>query len=197
MLGNLIKTLSAGRSAVAAAVDGVDLIREQIFAAKKEIDRIASAPQPVEAALAAFDSWAGRVATEAVDAMSVGSLLDPRSARRGFPLPRMALPVGSAGEAVFDYGAATDRLLGLLVATSMSALRQIIEGQLDDLTFGKETMTEAVRAKKLANAEAELLTHELTEESAIRALENAGVDILRRPDADPRALLAVDASLPS
>ncbi len=57
-------------------------------------------------------------------------------------------------------------------------------------------MNPDTRAKKLTRAQADLLALELAEEAAIRALEAAGLPVMRRPDADPRVLLASDTSLP-
>lgn len=188
MLG-FMKSLTNSR---ADALDGLDLLREQIADAGDEIARIAAAPQPVADALKAFDAWAGQVATEGVDSLRLGRLLRPETAQ-GYELPRSVVRAGDS--AVYDYGAATEALLGLLVATAMPALRKIVQGQLDDLTAGRETLTPAARAKKLDQAKADLFNLELREESAIRAMEAAGMDIARRADADPRALLASDKSL--
>ena len=127
--------------------------------------------------------------------MRVGRLLNSRTAQ-GFELPKIIVRPAEGGVPTIDYVAATDALLGLLVATAMPILRQIVAGQLTDLTEGREMMDGATRAKKLARNEAQLLDLELAEEAAIRAMEAAGIDVARRPDADPRALLAADASLP-
>jgi len=188
MLG-FMKSLTASR---ADALDGLDLLREQIAAATAEIARIEAAPQPVADALKAFDAWAGRVATDGVDALRLGRLLRPETAS-GFELPRH--PVRSGDGVVFDYGAATDALLGLLIATSLPALRKIVAAQLEDLTAGREPMTPAARAKRLDQAAGALLELEMQEEAAIRQMENVGIEISRRADADPMVLLATDKSL--
>lgn len=48
----------------------------------------------------------------------------------------------------------------------------------------------ADRAARLSALEAELTELEVAEEKAIRALESQGVEVIRRGDADPRAVLA-------
>lgn len=48
----------------------------------------------------------------------------------------------------------------------------------------------ADRAARLSALDAELLELEAAEEKAIRALESQGVEVIRRGDADPRAVLA-------
>lgn len=189
-----IKKLATARSATADAFALIDELREEGAVIRADIERLQAAPQPVADALAAFDAWAQKVATEGVDAMRPGKLLDARVAPAGLELP--VIPTRIGDHMAFDYGATTRTLLGLLIATSMPALRKIVQGQLEDLTLGKETLSPTARAKKLAAAEARLLEVELQEEAAIRALEAAGIAIERRADADPRALLANDDSLP-
>jgi len=56
-------------------------------------------------------------------------------------------------------------------------------------------MDRATQETELARIDAELLDAELAEEGVIRDLEASGFDMLRRPDADPRALLAADEVL--
>lgn len=55
-----------------------------------------------------------------------------------------------------------------------------------------ETLTDAERARLLAELDAEILQAERIEESMIRAAAVEGLEILRRPDADPRAVLSVE-----
>ena len=187
--------LTSARNATADALNVVEELREQIVDLKADLDRLAAAPQPVADAMASFDAWAQRVATDAIDSMRVGKLLDAHSAPEGLDLQVIPVRVGDGMSR--DYGAATRTLLGLVVATSMPALRKIVQGQLEDLTLGKEVLTPSARAKKIAGTEARLLEVELLEEAAIRALEAAGVSVERRADADPRVVLAADESLPN
>ena len=51
------------------------------------------------------------------------------------------------------------------------------------------------REEKIEEIEGDLLDYELSEESLIRAAENAGFPVLRRAEADSRAVLASDGAL--
>ncbi|TGQ94637.1 hypothetical protein EN851_03535 [Mesorhizobium sp. M8A.F.Ca.ET.208.01.1.1] len=57
--------------------------------------------------------------------------------------------------------------------------------------------TAEAHKQMLAKLDAELLELEMAEEALLRAAEAAGIEILRRIDADPRAVLAADSALPA
>ena len=191
MTGPLTR-LTAGRAAIADAFAELERLREATAAVKARIAELERAPRPVSEALDAFDAWADAAATSAIDAVRVDLLVDPSSQAAGLRLP----VVLAAGQVVPNAEAAVSALLGLLALVGRAELRRVIEGQLMDLTDGRQTLGAAERQKKIERAQADLLTAELAEESAIRQMEAIGLDVLRRPDADPRALLASDASLP-
>ncbi|RHZ95337.1 hypothetical protein D1122_14895 [Cereibacter sphaeroides] len=192
MIADILSRLRGQREAAVSAFDALENMREQVAAAKAEIRRIASAPQPLEDAMAAFDRWADRQVVDAIDGLPTGRLLDPIEARRG--LTREAVRVDGA----ILLAPEIDAVRGVLLAspTVRAEIRAVVEGQLRDRLQGMEAMNLDTRAKKLIRAQADLLALELAEEAAIRAMERAGLPALRRPDADPRALLASDASLP-
>ncbi|RAZ83299.1 hypothetical protein [Cereibacter johrii] len=192
MIGSILNTLRGQREAAVGAFDALENMREQVAAAKAEIRRIEAAPQPLEDAMAAFDRWADQQVVDAIDGLPSGRLLDPLEARRG--LTREAVRV----DGMTIIAPEIDNVRGLLLAspTVRAEIRTVIEGQLRDRLQGKEAMSPDTRAKKLARAQADLLALELAEEAAIRAMERAGLPALRRLDADPRALLASDTSLP-
>ncbi|EGJ21214.1 hypothetical protein RSWS8N_04010 [Cereibacter sphaeroides WS8N] len=192
MIGNLLSALRGQREAAVGALDALESVRAQIDDARTEIRRIASAPQPLEDAMAAFDRWADQQVVDAIDGLPTGRLLDPIEARRG--LTREAVRV----DGMTLLAPEIDAVRGVLLAspTVRAEIRAVVEGQLRDRLQGKEAMNPDTRAKKLTRAQADLLALELAEEAAIRAMERAGLPALRRPDADPRALLASDTSLP-
>lgn len=182
---NLLKSLTATRSATAEALDALDLLREGIAAKHGEIARIAAAPAPVEDTMAAFDGWMDSFATDAVDALRPGRLLAPGAAGQGLPLS--GFPDGTR---------AAEVVLGLLIAVKRQAFTALVRGQIEDMTMGVETMSAATRQKKMDRARAELQEAEMLEETCIRALEQAGVMVARRPDASPGAVLASEDALP-
>lgn len=187
----LLTRLTAGRAAIADAHAELERLRDAVVAAKAQVTAIERAPRPVSEALDAFDAWADAAATSAIDAARVDLLVDPSSQAAGLRLP----VVLAAGQVVPNVEAAANVLLGLLALVGRTELRRVIEGQLTDLTDGRQTLGAAERQKKIERAQADLLAAELADEAAVRAMEAIGLDVARRPDADPRALLAADSAL--
>lgn len=91
---------------------------------------------------------------------------------------------------------ADDLLWSLILATALPAVRNIIEERLEAAVAGRECLTAAERVERIEKAEGELLKLELSEEALVRSLEGAGLPVDRRADADPRAVLCAEASLP-
>lgn len=195
MLGSIKNRLASMRAAPTPINDllaSVDDMREQIASLRAEREKVSRAPRPASETLAALDQHLDDLATSAVDRLSLNRLTN-----RTNPVS-LSLPFHVDRETTAtDASAACTVLLGLLIATSRPAIRQIIEGQLQDLTKGRPGLTDDELHARLAELDREILNAELAEESAIRALEGAGVAVLRRPDADVRAVLAADAALPA
>lgn len=189
----LLKSLTAKREAARELTSTVDDLREQIAEAQARIAAIEAAPQDIETALAAFDRWADEAATQAVDSLPIRRLLSPESAGRGLDMAPLARPSDRAPDATPIANAA----LGLIFLVARDQLREVVSGQLQDLMGGQTGLTAATRAKKVEEAKSALLALEAGEELAIRALEESGIEVVRRSDADPRILLAAEASLAS
>jgi hypothetical protein len=66
-----------------------------------------------------------------------------------------------------------------------------------DLLADALCVTDDERQRQLAKIDKDLLDLELLEESIVRAGTRAGFKVRRRPDSDPRAVLAHDNDLPS
>lgn len=190
MLAGLIRGLSRRPVLSADALGDLEEIRELIAGQRGIISEIIAAPRPVEDAMADLDVWLDQAATTAVDQLRLGGKLRP-GASAALELPMFRAP----GQVVADALPAVQVVLGLLVAANRPAFSDLIRGQLEDLADGHETLDDDARAERLAAAEAELLRLELAEEGHVRDLEAAGITTARRPDADPRALLASDAAL--
>lgn len=191
---NSLKRLTAGRDAVAETFAVVDQLREAVAEAKAELARIEAAPVPVNEAMAALSGWIDRTATAAVDRLGLGHLLEPNRAAQGLRLP--VVLNRTEGGPVPDTSAALDVLFGLVLAVNRDAVLNLVADQLGDLADGRTVIPSAERASRIEAARADLLEAELCEEAAIRQLEALGLDVQRRSDADPRAVLASDASLP-
>lgn len=191
---DLLKKLTASRDAVTETERVLDALREATAEARDRLAEIEGAPVPAEEALTALSAWIDAKATSAVDGLSLEHLLQPHRAAQGIALPVLP-PFGQ--NAVHDTRPAVDALFGLLLAANRETLLAVFEGQLRDLAQGRETIPTAERADRIEQARADLLAAELAEEAACRALERAGLVVHRRPDADPRALLADDSCLPT
>ncbi|OWY18253.1 hypothetical protein B6V73_00080 [Thioclava sp. JM3] len=81
-------------------------------------------------------------------------------------------------------------IAGLLIALNRNGIEAMIKRDLDRLYSDGDGVSEAERKSQLALLKEELLAAERAEEMAVRAAEEAGFDIVRRADADPRAVLA-------
>jgi len=93
----------------------------------------------------------------------------------------------------------TYRPTGELAALSFylsPLLRRAVLDHIEDHYSTVEHMTEAERRKELESLDERILSLELTEEAILRSAEQAGFQIERRTDADPRAVLADESSLP-
>jgi len=184
-----IRKIFTGREAIHGARADLEALREIVAARRAELARIAAAPVPPAEAMAGVQLWIDRTATAAVDRLRLGDLLRD-GGQAGLTLPTRRI-VGADGAIGADLGPAVDVLFGLLLATSRDRVLAVVAGQLADLAEGLEPIASADRPARIAEAEAALLAAEVDEEAAVRALEDAGVAVARRPDADPRAVLAV------
>lgn len=195
MIKNLTKKLTGTRNAVTGALDDLDVIRAAIATKKTDVEALRRAPIPVSEALKAFDTWAANRAEDAITRLRPEVLVDPNH-----PAGELRLPDFSArveGELHRAGDRADDLLWSLIMATAMPAVRSIIEDKIEAAVAGRECLTAAERVERIANAEAELLHLELSEEATVRALEGAGLPVERRADASPAAVLCAQACLPT
>lgn len=195
MLGSIKNRLASMRAAPVPVNDlltSVDDHREVIASLKAERDRVARSPRPAAEIMTALDAWLDQAATDAVDSMRLGALLR-RDRPIALDLPTYRDPV--AGQ--LDVTPSTKALLGLLVAVNRQAFREIVKGQVEDLTRDRPGLTDEALSARLAEIDAEILAAEMAEESAIRSLAVAGVAVQRRADASPLAVLAHASALPS
>lgn len=164
---------------------GLAEIREEIATAQAEVERIRCAPRPreeaeaeirdlVEAGARSFDPYLGRF-----DQPGGANLMAVMNALNG------------------DHGAIQRNQFGALCAVAPAGMFAFLARNLDAAYAEGPGLTAAERATRLAKADARLLELSLAEEAAVRALEAAGMAVMRRADADPRAVLAPDNALPN
>lgn len=193
MIRDILKTFSKQRTALTSAFDALDEIRAAICAKTTEIETLRSAPRPVDEALQLLDFWIDAASTAAIDRLPLRRLLDSRNTAPDLHPEILRAP----GEVTPNCRPDTEMLTALLFLAGREKLREVIEGQLSDLTRGRETLTDPERAERIAQAQADLHGLEMAEEAIIRQTERAGLTVSRRADAAALILLAADASLPS
>lgn len=86
---------------------------------------------------------------------------------------------------------ALDDAVALLVWANESAIVKALDKEIDSLLAEDSGLSDADRAARLTTLYADLLKNERMEESLIEAAELLGMDVMRRPDADPRAVLGL------
>lgn len=172
-VAKMTKALDVARQATKEAGDGIEQIRAAIAVKVDEREQIAAAPVPYDVALQRLNAWTDRLAE---------------------PLHRFGMWKFSEFE---DYRAPT---IGdpawFMLAASAELARPILIADLAAWYEKHAPLDDSDRAARLKKLDAELLDLELAEESLIRETERAGMTILRRANADPRAVLAHDGDLP-
>lgn len=175
MIGAKLKSLFGGKADPFAQIER---LRAEILLAKSELRDLANAPIPrgdAEAALA--DSIA-------------------RLARKGQAdlTSNLAALVRPKVHPDFSPTMPTDSVFALLVAVAPQAIQAAVVSELDVIYANSKALpnlptceAREARAKVLA---AQLAANELLEEKTIRQIEGAGLQIARRADADPAAVLA-------
>ncbi|SIP89866.1 hypothetical protein SAMN05880590_10177 [Rhizobium sp. RU35A] len=167
--------LALSREASQQLGRGVADIRSHIVALKLERKRIAALPVDQDETFARIDRLVD-VATEA--------------ARQLYPTPAdMVRP---------DYQPKPVALKPelLLLAQMGAEIGQRMKAEALEFYKANPGLDAATRADRIRSVDRKILDAELAEESMIRSAEAAGFPILRRRDADPRAVLAHEKVLP-
>lgn len=166
-------------------LDGIDTCREQIAVLKDDRRALLASPRPMAEVVEAFDRWSEGVVADSIDGLELAHLMQ-RVGRNGL---RLSVTRDPAIEA--------DRLLGLMLAANKAAIRKLILGELSQIAEAMpDALTDDQLAVRIEELDTAILSAELAEEAAIRALEKAGITVQRRAHAHPLAVLADDAALP-
>jgi hypothetical protein len=164
---------AAHRKATRAALDAVEEARLAVLRLRDQRAEIEAAAVPKADALAALDAGLDALAAQAERSLSVTSLTRP------------------AGRPSLSLNPAPSDLAPLLVAVGRKELRRIMAAKVEE-AYGTDapTLTRAQREQRLAELDGHLLDAETHEELLVREAEAVGLSVLRRADADPRAVLA-------
>lgn len=152
-------------------------LREQIAALKDERSTLDSAPVPKAEAYARIDQLIAATADH--------------NGPSGYVLPRgHAFTVQDyQGRGLVNGSRHEDALGPLLAWLFPDVIRDKLRELVDAEYGGAAGVSEADRNKRLSAIYRELFELEVEEERAITAAEGDGVDLPRRPDADPAAIL--------
>jgi hypothetical protein len=167
------EAIAATRSASKQLTDGITSIREHIGKLKQQKSEIASKPVTIEAALARAEGWVHHITRGAVE-------LSPSAQHFARP----------------DYHLSGRNANDLLIAQMAARMSDTLKADIEKLYAERPGITEEERVMHIREIERKILDAELTEESMIRAAEAGGFPVLRRRNADPRAVLAHDKVLP-
>lgn len=169
------KLLAGSRKAAASVSDGLQELRMRRLRLLDERDELASRPVPQADALAALDRDLDELVKIAKRETNVRSLT--RADNPSWTIPQNGI------------------LIGLLIGANREAFRAQLTDMIAPAYADAKPIEAAEREASLRRLDEELLDIELAEEAAIRAAEAAGMSVLRRADADPRAVLAGDDAL--
>jgi hypothetical protein len=173
-----------GEIAAAEIAGRLAATRADIAGLKIELTKNRSAPLPA--------AEANRIAAEQVERLAarasfnVGALID-KGAALDFPKlsPHLASHLfGNARVGVVDVEALLARLF-------RPQILRAIQEDIDELAEDEIALLPGEKRQRLAFLEAKLLEGERLEEALIVAAEKVGLNMARRADADPRAVLGV------
>lgn len=172
MIASALKRLTTGG---ADAFARIEALRSEIVVAKAKIAELQALPVPRAEAEAALDAAIARLGQQGAEALTSGLSSLTRPERR----PEFAPELDVAS------------LVALVVGLNAQTVRATIGKALDEIYRGRSALpTMAARKTMISDVQEKILATELQEERLIRAVEAAGIQILRRADASPRAVLA-------
>lgn len=145
-------------------------------AKKAEIESLAPT---LDVALARVDSW-----VEYMTHMTRDRMVEPGRFAKS--------PMDYVSPEIHGHPNISDNFFAYLAPMFAEAVKEQVAAVYQS-TAG---ITEEERAQRLEAIDRDLLDAELAEESIIRAAEASGFPVLRRSNADPRAVLAPDGALP-
>lgn len=156
------KSVAGGQTLMTTLED----IRKRIVLKRYSITKIQQAPVSTDEALQRLNDW--------IETATAGSAVENLAARfvaPGYRQPASGVP------------------MEIIAAAIAGPLRDLIGGAISKSYGSAKGISAADRARELEKAERELLELECAEEAIIRHAEQCGIDVLRRIDADPRAVL--------
>lgn len=166
------KSVSKSKRAGADLFEGLEDIRLKIALARATISELERAPVALSIASDRIDTWLAALHND--DALKIFV--------RRFVFPTYRAP---------QPAEALDFIMGVLSQMARGEMLKLLTA-----IYGEaEGLFDADRKSSIDAKAAELLSLELAEEAIIRNAETLGLELQRRPDADPRAVLARQENL--
>jgi hypothetical protein len=172
---DLKKLLAGSRKAATSVSEGLQELRMRRLRLLDERDATAARPVPQADALAALDRDIDELVATAKREINVRSLT--RAENPAWTIPQNGM------------------LIALLIGANREAFRSQLAEMIAPAYADAKPIEAAEREATLRRIDDELLDLEMAEEAAIRGAEASGLSILRRADADPRAVLLADKDL--
>ena len=186
----MLSFLKSAKGAARAAGDlqaQVRHLRDLRAQLRAEADALRARPGEVSETLAKLDAEVSRLAAEGRARMSASGLDGRRD--------RIELRAGTHGAASPSGTVSGADALATLAFFAPDLVREKMAAEIAALAADADTISAADRAAELSRCDADLRACEASEELAIRAAEEAGIEILRRADALPEIVLATDRHL--
>lgn len=167
------KALSASREAGREVNRSVSELRLHIQDIKRERVRVVNLPVSKEETFDRIDKMFDHLSS---------------SVKYLYPVPKeLSRPT---------FSGSTIDITNVLVAQMVPFMVEKMKEEVEDFYAAASGLSDEERERQLRELDRKLLDAELAEESMIRSAENSGFAIIRRRDADPRAVLAHDKVLP-
>lgn len=164
----------------------VDRQRAVLRGLRADVHAVASAPIPAADAKARMRAEVAALAE--AGAPDVGRCLEGGSIRWPTTTLRNVAGVPVAHEAIDAHG--------LWAWLNQAQLVALLDAEIDALAEPDRALTAAQRKAEDARLQAEILKTERQEEATIVAAAAEGVLVIRRADADPRAVFEIDDNVP-
>ncbi|TGQ01415.1 MULTISPECIES: hypothetical protein [unclassified Mesorhizobium] len=171
MNANLKMLVAGQRKAMAGLTEGLEAVRAQIRGLKERRAKVEVQPPEIEIALQRVDAW----------------IKPMRGALEIFRAPDFAAADGFRFPSVAGF----EGPLALAVVADLAS--DAMKAKIRTAYETKPGISDQDRKAELLRLDQTLMEAELVEEELIRNATRAGINLLRRADADPRAVLAADA----
>lgn len=172
-------------------LDAVARLRGKVAELRQEATRISNAPLPAAEAKAAAKSF--------IEHMAFSGRPDVTPLLRGESKPEwpnlaslyQQAVMGPGNEYMVIAAGVNADAIGLTAWLHGPAMLKALEAQIDAEAKDDRAIPTVGREARLDVLRGEMLAIEREEEAIIRAIAEEGIPVERRPDADPRAVLAV------